>query len=130
MTEFVGRITDSARLAGWATAQDWSTEPRRLHVCSVCGPGGVGKTCLVNHTLDAMVLASGHFLVLKIAGGDHPASRDLFAWMERMIASATELRARAPKAFERTRQLLDYQRELARRLTDDLRKRNLDDSTV
>ncbi len=127
---FVGRIADSTRLSDWASDQAWVADRQRLHVAAICGPGGVGKSALAYHALTPEVLAFGHYLVLRITGGEHPDTRDVFSWVERLIGSATELRVRVPNAFSRTRRLLEYQRQLSSRLVDDLRRQKAAEATI
>ncbi len=128
--DFVGRTADSERIARWLSPQSWAAHPSRLRVGAVCGPGGVGKTRLVHHALDPLALASGGFLVLRIAGGEHPDVRDVFAWVEWLIESASEVQSRVRSPFAHTRRLLHHQRVLSQRLVEDLRGQKLDEKTI
>jgi hypothetical protein len=57
-----------------------------LRIVGVSGPGGVGKSYLLNHVLDAVNLTSERWLRLSVDGSNEQARRDFFGLIDGQLA--------------------------------------------
>lgn len=61
--------------------------PRDLSICGVSGPGGVGKTYLVENVLESIDLAKEGFLTLSVNGADRMRANDFLGLVEGQLAA-------------------------------------------
>ena len=93
-TSFVGRRDAAGRLLAVLRGDDRSSG--KLSVLGVEGPGGIGKTFLLDHVLATNDLSGRNYLTLRVDGGAAENSVDLFSGVGRMVdaASARAIRSR------------------------------------
>lgn len=63
-------------------------QKQKLVVQSIEGPGGIGKSALLQHALETADIARKKYLVLRISGNEI-ANKNTFAAVNKMIAGAT-----------------------------------------
>ncbi len=119
---FVGRSNDLERIRAWVEGQDWIGNVAAI---SVEGPGGVGKSTLVEHALAPDDVAARGYLRATIAGQDDPSDASIFSWFERLVASASARLDDPMAAFSRTRRVLQYHHEILSALEQELRAANV-----
>ncbi len=84
---FVGRTDDVQRLSGWLRGEG---SRERLRIVSVSGPGGIGKSFLLEHALKCTDLSARGYLTLRLsAGGAQRSLSDLVTG--ELVKSATPL---------------------------------------
>ena len=91
---FVGRDDAVKRLHHVLTGDD--SAAGNLTVQSIEGPGGIGKTFLLNHAIACADLTNRNYLTLRMDGND-PSARTLVRAVSRMVdsAEAEAIRGRA-----------------------------------
>ena len=127
---FVGRQSDIERMREWLHVDEWKRDDTRVHVVSIAGPGGVGKSRFYEHARTEQLLRSGEYLELTIAGHRHRDDRDLFSWVRRMARAASKQLKPGTARFSKTEREVEYHEELMRRVVHDLRIQQVDDKTV
>lgn len=95
---FVGREDAVNRLRAVFTGND--SAPGRLKVQSVEGPGGIGKTYLLDHVLATTDVSPRKYLTLRVDGHD-PDVRSLVRGVSRMVdnAQADAIRGRPAGSY-------------------------------
>jgi hypothetical protein len=92
--EIIGRHDPVERLSAWLR----DDAPRRLRIASISGPGGVGKTFLLDHVLAGTDLRARKFLTLRVQGTD--TARTLADLVTRdLVTSAREITGPRARAF-------------------------------
>ena len=107
-TSFVGRRDAAGRLLAVLRGDDRS--PGKLSVLSVEGPGGIGKTFLLDHVPATNDLSGRNYLTLRVDGGAAGKSVDLFSGVGRMVNAASALAIRGRAAgyyFSPTKRVLE-----------------------
>jgi len=95
VSELIGRHDPVERLTGWLRDD---ADRRRLRIASISGPGGVGKTFLLDHVLAAADLRSRRFLTLRVQGTD--TARTLADLVTRdLVSSSRDATGHLQKAF-------------------------------
>jgi hypothetical protein len=84
--QFVGREDAVKRLTAVLTGE--VKAGRRLTVQSIEGPGGIGKTYLLDHVLTTVDLTDRNYLTLRADGGDAAAARSLVRVISQMVDGA------------------------------------------
>lgn len=135
MNNYVGRTSAVGQLTAFLDA----SQPRKgLSILSVEGPGGIGKTALLDHVLGSRSGIEGNrYLVLRISGRPDAAS-DPYTAVRELLNSATtpgEAAAQRPALvaarFTQTLAVLAAYDDLLAQVRRELQKRtNMDDDLV
>ena len=84
-SHFVGRLTTVERLR--SVLKGLTRADGKVTLQSIEGPGGIGKTFLLDHVMTTTPLAERQYLQLRIDGND-PSAANLIRAVSRMIDSA------------------------------------------
>lgn len=88
---FVGRDGPISQLKNLLENEN---QKQKLIIQSIEGPGGIGKSALLQHALEVADIAQKKYLVLRISGNEI-LSKNTFAAVNKMIAGATSRRSLA-----------------------------------
>jgi hypothetical protein len=83
---FVGRADATKLLQAVLNGELASGSPAT--VCSIEGPGGIGKTALLQHALARVNLGALKYLLLRIDGGGGPERSNVFNLASRLVDGA------------------------------------------
>src|SRR5438034_1294126 len=95
-TAFVGRERPVERLHEVLDGRPFGGG--KLTILSIEGPGGVGKTRLLDHVLVGGRFTHRNYLVMRLDGGANTVSAGLFGGVSRLVNSARATRIQAKPA--------------------------------
>jgi hypothetical protein len=97
--DFVGRLDPVRKLRGWLLGEG---VPKPVGLASISGPGGIGKTFLLDHALASADVDERHYLRLRLGGTN--VRRTLGQLIGRdLLQSCTQLDATGKGYFTQTR---------------------------
>ena len=106
--DFVGRTDPVRKLRGWLLGEG---VPKPLGIVSISGPGGIGKTFLLDHALASPGVDERHYLRLRLGGTN--VRRTLGQLIGRdLLQSCTQLDATGKGYFAETRRNHDALRSM------------------
>ena len=96
---FVGRVDPVRRLRAWLLGEG---VPKPLGIVSISGPGGMGKTFLLDHTLASPDIDERHYLRLRLGGTNVRRTLGQLVCRD-LLQSCTQLDATGKGYFTQTR---------------------------
>jgi hypothetical protein len=101
--DFVGRVDPVSKLKAWL-AGEGTRKP--LSIASVSGPGGIGKTFLLEHAIASAGIENRNYLRLRIDGTAGPRTLGQIMCHD-LLQSTSQIDADAKAYFEETRKNLE-----------------------
>lgn len=108
-----------------------SSKDQELSICCISGPGGVGKTYLLEHVLNSMSPNELGYLTLKVDGSNSQKRGEFFGLIADQMAKRS-LGAPAKSSrdyFPHTRRVAQYHRNLVNAVEQHLKKESVDSET-
>ncbi len=97
--DFVGRVDPVRKLRGWLLGEG---VPKPVGIAAVSGPGGIGKTFLLDHTLVDPAIDARHYLRLRLGGTNVRRTLGQLVCRD-LLQSCTQLDATGRAYFTQTR---------------------------
>jgi hypothetical protein len=97
--DFVGRVDPVRKLRGWLLGEG---VPRPLGIVSISGPGGIGKTFLLDHALASSDVDERRYLRLRLGGTNVRRTLGQLVCRD-LLQSCTQLDATGKGYFAQTR---------------------------
>ncbi len=106
--DFVGRLDPVRKLRGWLCGDG---VPKPLGLVSISGPGGIGKTFLLDHALVSSEVEERHYLRLRLGGTNVRRTLGQLVCRD-LLQSCTQLDANGRGYFAETRRNLQALRSM------------------
>lgn len=108
-----------------------TTEHENLSICSISGPGGVGKTYLLNHVLSKLSPKTLNYLTLRMDGSSREKSSEFFGLVADQLAKRSLPRPAKQNRdyFPNTRNIEDLHKRLLGDLDKEIMESGIDPET-
>lgn len=100
-----------------------------LNICGINGPGGIGKSYLVEHVLESLDLPKDGFLYLSVNAADPQKRGDFMGLIEGQLAPRSLPPSAKPKTdyFPQIREIAALYRDFSQQVSSELNKKDLSD---